>query len=270
METIKHILAVIDDKPRAEDILKKSLELAKQFNANLVVLHTIHIPFLRMPAYVQDVPVNPEEIREQIDDKIGSLKEGEAIIHHTMVYFGDATERAIVEAKRDDIDLIVSSSEMNFEKMVNEVQKPILVINSDYTTYQKLLIPTDLSDQSKAAIGYAQSLFGEVAMSLVYGYERITMVTSMYDISYADMIEYQEENKDIAENLLANFSQEVGIEGELIEATFSLGDRIVEYIGQQSPDLVVVAAGSADDIFNFGSISSYIAKASSKDVLIFC
>lgn len=195
MNTIKQILAVIDDQHRVEDILKKSIELTQKFNAKLIVLHTLHIPFLKMPAYVQDVPVDKKKIKETIDEKIKGLQLETSIVHHhTLVYFGDSTERAIIEAERDDIDLIIAGSDMDLDKIVRKVQKPILVINAPAKRYCRFLIPTDLSAKSEESIAFVQSLFEDVDMELVYGYERIAMVTSMYDISYADMIEYQEEN----------------------------------------------------------------------------
>ncbi len=39
----------------SRDILKKSVELAKKFNANIIILYTIHIPF-DLPSYKKDVP----------------------------------------------------------------------------------------------------------------------------------------------------------------------------------------------------------------------
>lgn len=269
MKTIKHILAVIDDTPRAESILEKSLELSETLGAKLIVLHTIHIPFLKMPAYVQDVPVDKAKIKASIDQKVATLQGERTVEHHTLVYFGDGSERAIVEAKRDGVDLIVAGSDMDFDKVIREAQKPILVVNDAAKPYRNILIPTDLSEKSKHGIAYAKALFEQSSMRLVYGYERIAMVTSMYDISYADMLEYQRENREISENLLKSFIEEVKVEGELVDATFSLATHLVEYIEAKQPDLVVVASGSSDDIFNFGSISGYIAQESSKDVLIY-
>jgi len=269
MATIKHILAVIDDKPNAKEVIKRSLDLCAKLDAKLVVLHTIHIPFLKMPMYVQDVPIDKKSIKESIDEKISELKKDNSIDHYTMVYFGDSSERAIIEAKRDDIDLIVSNSEIDFKRVVSEAKKPILVVKNPFKNYRTVLIPTDLSEKSKESIYFVRSLFKSVSISVVYGYERIAMVTSMYDISYTDMLEYQRENREISEKLLKNFKEEVDVDGDLIDATFSLGSSLVEYIDQKEPDLVVVAAKSSPDAFNFDSISSYIAQESSKDVLIY-
>jgi len=143
------------------------------------------------------------------------------------------------------------------------------VVKNPFKNYRTVLIPTDLSEKSKESIYFVRSLFKSVSISVVYGYERIAMVTSMYDISYTDMLEYQRENREISEKLLKNFKEEVDVDGDLIDATFSLGSCLVEYIDQKEPDLVVVAAKSSPDAFNFDSISSYIAQESSKDVLIY-
>jgi len=106
-------------------------------------------------------------------------------------------------------------------------------------------------------------------LSLVYGYETIATTMSMYDIGYIDMVEYQDENREIAQKLLEEFAKEVGIDGELTDANFSLPYGILDYIKKKAPDLVVTASHSSPKNFLLGSISSYIAKEATTDVLIF-
>ncbi|MCH9741045.1 MAG: universal stress protein [Epsilonproteobacteria bacterium] len=270
MKPIKQILAVIDEQKSSQDILKKSIELAEKFDAKIIILHTIHIPFLNIPAYSDDVPIDKEKIKDSIDKTVERLKNGADVDHYTFVYFGDSSERAIVEAKRDDIDLIITSSEMKFEKVIQEAHKPILVINGEFKAYDNILLPTDLSEKSKESIDFVKENFENSNLSMVYGYERIAMVTSMYDISYVDMMEYQAQNREISVNLLEDFEKKVGIKGELLDITFSLTSRLVDYIEEKNPDLVVVASRSGESTLVLGSVSSYVANASPNDVLIYC
>ena len=270
MKPINNILAVIDDSKLSSEILKKSIELAKRFDAHLIILHTIHIPFLSLKLYADEVPIDKEEIKEKIDATFDILNEEAQIKHHTLVYFGDASDRACLEATRDDVDMIVGGSDINFEKLLREINKPILVIKDSCKTYNNMLIPTDLSEKSKEAIAFVKTHFPNQHLKLVYGYESIAMVTTMYDINYTEMISYQQENKAIATNLLKEFEEKVGVKGTLTDATFSLSSGILDYIEKKNPDLVVVASHSGKDAFYIGSISSYIAKESTSDVLIYC
>lgn len=270
MKNIQKILAVIDDSELSSEILKKSIELARNFDANIIVLHTIHIPFLNLKLYNNEVPIDKEDIKERIDTIFDTLNKEAQVKHHTLVYFGDAGDRATLEAKRDDVDMIIGGNHMNFEKLLREANKPILVIKDKCKSYNNILIPTDLSEKSKEAISFTKTHFPSSDLKLVYGYESIAMVTTMYDINYTEMVNYQQENREIAANLLKEFEEEVGVSGALTDATFSLSNGILDYVEKRNPDLVVVASHSGKGEFFIGSTSSYIAKESTSDVLIFC
>lgn len=270
MNKIKKILAVIDDSKLSREILKKSIELAHNFDATVIVLHTIHIPFFNLELYKNDVPIDKEEIKEQIDTIFSVLNEEAQIKHHTLVYFGDTGDRASLEAKRDDVDMIIGGSSINLEKLLREVKKPILVLKKSAKTYNNILIPTDLSEKSKEAIGFVKTHFPNRHLRLLYGYERIVMVTTMYDINYTEMVNYQQENKQIAIDLLKKFEEEVEVSGTLIDTTFSISNELTKHIKKRNPDLVVVASHSGDNEFFIGSVSTHVAKESTSDVLIFC
>ena len=270
MKNINTILAVVDDSVLSSEILKKSIELAGEFNAHIIILHTIHIPFLNLALYDKEVPIDKETIKESIDAVFETLNEGKNIDHHTLVYFGDPSDRAVVEAKRDNVDLIVGGSSINFEKLLREVNTSILVVKENSKVYNDILIPTDLSEKSKEAIEFTKAHFPTKNLNLVYGYESIAMVTSMYDINYMEMIDYQRNNKKIASDLLTKFEKNVGVKGALTDVALSLSHGLLKYVNRKKPDLVVVASHSGQDEMFIGSTSSYLAKESISDLLIFC
>jgi len=268
MQNIKHILAVIDDSKVSEDILKRSIEIAQKFDAKIIILYTIHIPFFDLPIFKKEPPVDKKVVKENIEKLFAKLNSDANVPHHTLVYFGDNTDRAVVEAQRDNIDIIITSEDIRYEKIIREAQKSLLIVKNPYKKYENILIPTDLTPKSKEAIEFMKKNF-DANFSLVYGYESIATTMSMYDIGYVEIAELQEENREIAKELLDNFSKEVGIKGELTDGGLSIPYGILEYIREKAPDLVVTAAHSSENGFLFGSISSYIAKESPTDVLIF-
>jgi len=269
MRTINKILTVIDESELSRDILKKSIELANNFGATIIVLYTIHNPFFNLPIYNKDVSIDKDKVKKSIDKIFNELNREVNIEHYTLVYFGDNSERAIIEAKRDDVDMIVTCSNIRYEKVIREVQKPILVVKSEYKEYKKILAPTDLSKKSKESIEFIKNSF-DSELSLVYAYESITTAMSMYDISYIDMVSYQDNNREIALKLLDNFIKDVGVVGELSDDAFSIPHGILEYIKNKKPDLVSVSSHSSEENFFVGSISSYLAKESPCDIFIYC
>jgi len=268
MKPIKNILAVIDDSKLSRDILTKSIEFANKFNAKIIVLYTIHIPFFDLPFYKKNVPIDKEIVKDSIDKIFDELNIDKNIKHHTIVHFGDSSDRAVVEARRDNIDIVITGASIKYEKIIREAKKTLLIIKDGYKEYKNILIPTDLSIKSKEAISFIKQNF-EANLSLVYGYETIATTMSMYDIGYIDMVEYQDENREIAKKLLKEFTKEVGVDGELTDASFTLPYGILDYIKKKAPDLVVTASHSSPKNFLLGSISSYIAKEATTDVLIF-
>ena len=54
-----------------------------------------------------------------------------------------------------------------------------------------------------------------------------------------------------------------------VNSTKDIKAQLIDYIENKSPDLVVTASHSSEKGFLFGSVSSYIAKEASMDVLIF-
>jgi nucleotide-binding universal stress UspA family protein len=268
MKSIQNILAVIDDFKLSRDILKRSIELAQKFNANIIILYTVQIPFFDLPYYKKEVPIDKNRVKNRIDTIFNSLNSTN-IKHHTLVYFGDSSDRAIIEAKRDNIDLIIIGEQIKFEKLLRESQKSLLIIKREYKEYKNILIPTDLTLKSKNSIEFSKRTFNSADFSLVYGYESVAVAMSMYDIGYIDMIEYQEENREIALNIFKDFQKDVGVIGELTDSMLSLNYGILDYIKRKNPDLVVVASHSSEDSFFVGSTSSYLAKETPSDIFIF-
>ncbi len=269
MKKIKNILAVIDDSKIDKDILKRAISCAKTFNAEkIIILYTIHIPFFDLPSYKKDVPIDKNRVKNSIDKIFNELNSNN-IPYYIAVYFGDKTDRAIVEANKDGVDIIITGNHIEYEKVIRESQKSLLVVKNSYREYRDILIPTDLSSKSKESIEFIKKYFNNSKLSLVHGYENIAVAMSMYDIGYVDMIDYQNENREIAERLLEDFSKEVGVDGELTDTSFSLPYGILDYIKDKKPDLVVVASHSKEENFFIGSTSSYLAKESPCDIFIY-
>jgi len=266
---MKTILVVVGEDSLSQEVLQKAIEISVRFKAKMLVLHTIHIPFLDIPSYNHEVPLDKNRIKESIESKVEALRGSQMVDYYTLVYFGDPVQRAIVEAKREQVDLIITSPNIKLEKLLLEVQKNTLLIHGVSKHYHDILIPTDLSDLSKEAIKHTQRLFPQSHIRLVYGYESIVLRSSIYDISYEEMVGYHEENREIALKRMSQFQEELGLEGELIDTTLSIYESLVAYIKEKNPDLVVVASGSSES-FNFGSVSTYIAKMASCDVWVYC
>jgi len=268
---MKNILCVVDNIENSKSVIERGVEFAKIFNSKVIVVYTIHIPFFDLPIYSKkELSIDKDGLTEKIRGIFKKINEDESLLHYISVDFGDKTDRAIVEAKRDSVDIIVVGEHINYEKVLSEAKKCMLVVKSKYKEYKNILCPTDLSLKSKKSIEFIKKYFKRANFKLVYAYESVAVGMSMYDISYFGMVEIQEENRLIAEELFEEFKKEVNLDGDFIDANFSVPLALVEYIRENSVDLVVVASHTKENSnFLIGSVSSFLAKELKCDIFIY-
>jgi len=262
------LLVVISNDRWSDAVMEQSIILAHHFEAKIILLHTIHVPFWDLPRYKEEMPLDRTLVQGELEGKMKALM-GEVLIDfYTLVYFGEVTDQAILEAKREHVDLIVSSPTINVERFVTEVFKPLILVRNQSHDYKKIVIPTDLSDRSKVAIAYTKRVFQGADIQLLYCYESMVVMNGLYDMAYHEMENFQEENQKIAFNLFEKFKADVGLEGTFVVAPEALYQGVLEGIEGMDPDLVVVARGRHEGL-SFGSVSAYIARETPRDVLVY-
>jgi nucleotide-binding universal stress UspA family protein len=267
---MSNILCVVDNIDTSGDILKRGVEFARVFNSKVIVVYTIHIPFFDLPIYSKkDFIVDRDKIKEKIKEAFVQVSDLD-MLHYISVDFGDKLDRAILEAKRDGVSIVVVGDNMDYERLLSESKKSLLVVKSSYREYRNILFPTDLSEKSKESIFFIKEHLKGANFKLVYAYESVAVGMSMYDISYFGMVEIQEENRDIALRLFNEFKKEVGIDGDFIDVGISVPLSLMEYIDQESVDLVVVASHIGENgHLLMGSVSSFLAKELKCDIFIY-
>jgi len=269
---MRNILCVIDNLEDSKDILKRGVEFAKIFNSKVLVVYTIHIPFFDLPIYSKrDFSVDKRKIVERIEKMFLDIdKSSRELLYYISVDFGDKTDRAIYEAKRDSVDIVVLGENADYERILSEARKCLLVVKEKYRPYRNILFPTDLSKKSKESIKFITKHLKGANFRLVYAYESVAVGMSMYDISYFGMVEIQEENRKIAKELFEEFKREVGVDGDFIDAGVSVPLSLVEYINSSDVDLVVVASHIGENgHLLMGSVSSFLAKELKCDIFIY-
>jgi|GEM_PF-4388080 len=269
---MKNILCVIDtiDIDSNRDILKRGVEFAKIFNSKVIIVYTIHIPFFDLPIYSEkNFLIDKSRIRDKIEENFKQIADLN-LLHYISIDFGDKIDRAILEAKRDGVNIVVVGDNIDYERLLSGAKKSLLVVKSGYREYKDILFPTDLSKKSKESIKFTKRYLKGADFKLVYAYESVAVGMSMYDISYFGMVEIQEENRDIALRLFNEFKREVELDGDFIDVGVSVPLSLIEYINQKSVDLVVVASHIGENgHLLIGSVSSFLAKELKCDIFIY-
>lgn len=279
---IKQILVAIDSSSMAEEALKRAMSVAKEKDAQLMVIHVIEPYFLESPYFPS---IDVQEVRKKITDQINRLNKDQDVKYILFVESGKAAEVITNKAQKIKADLLVVGShgkediDSNYFgsttlKLVQRTHIPVLIVkNRVRNIYQKMIAPTDLSDCSSKSILFSNALFAKASRKYLYAAETFSELQAMtIHIS-------KEEQKSIREKMLTDgnralekFVKEVGGgEKALIDYTASINQDLLAYINEDDADLLVLGSKGVDNLnsFVFGSTASYLVQRSPIDVLVY-
>ena len=109
---IRKILCPVDFSEGAEHAMRYAVAFADAYDAELVLLHVVELPFL--PSYstagVPDLSLPVEQIQEECQDRLDDMVEEQKQIHPDVegkVVVGAPFVEIIREAREGDFDLLV-------------------------------------------------------------------------------------------------------------------------------------------------------------------
>ncbi len=113
----KTILVPLDGSERAEKILPHAKELARKYDATLVLIQVItplyHMESLESPGYYQVMVDDMRHAREEVQRYLSNLKDSlmsEGVETRFQIEEGDPVQRILNVADDENIDLIAMSS----------------------------------------------------------------------------------------------------------------------------------------------------------------
>ncbi len=282
MKKVNRILVAIDRSAMAEEALKRSITIAKEKDAQLIVMHVIEPSFIESP-FVRSIDEN--EIEKEIKGRVEKLTSKEDIEYVLFVESGSAAASISLKVKNLNVDLLIIGTHGKDDissnyfgsttlKIIQNTHIPVLIVkNEAKTIYQKMIAPTNLSDYSRESILFTNELFTIPSRKYLYAYETMSDLSAMtYHISDKQRATLIVEMLGEAKAALAKFVKEVGGgETVLIDWTAFLNEDLLEYITNDKVDLLVLGSKGVDDLnsFIFGSTASYLVQRSPIDVLVY-
>ena len=282
MKEVKTILVAIDYSAMAQEALKRAISIAKDKDAQLIVLHVIEPPFIESPFLKL---VDKDEIKQELENNIDELN-AEANVKYILFVesgFAVGTIARKVETTKADLLLIGTHGKDDVRsnyfgstalKLTQKTHIPVLIVKNEVIdSYQKMLAPTNLSDYSKESVLFAKSLFSKPSIKYLYAFESVDELQALrYHISTEQMNEFKMELLLEAKTGLEKFVKEVG-EGEkgLIHFKASINEDLLEYLIKDKADLLVLGSKGVNNLnsFLFGSTASYLIQRSPIDVLAY-
>ena len=287
MKKLKRVIVGIDIFAKSNYVLKRALLIAKENQAELFIIHAVHIPWFSVPSYFgsKELTVDTKGIIKKIERKIKALNKDAKVPYSIVVKEGSADEILLYESKLLKADMLILGAnrkgKKNFlgttaEKVAHQSHLPVLIVkNNVKDTYQNILAATDFQEQSKQSILLAKNIFKDAKIKVVHAYEAF-YATGMYTAdSYTleglDLQQYNKAVRTSAQNDLKKFIKDLDIKkGGIIDGEFNSKEALLKYINKGSFDLVVIGSrGTAGFKALLGSVASSILRESSTDVLVY-
>ena len=105
MNNVNRILVAIDRSAMAEEALKRAISIAKEKEAQLVVMHVIEPSFIASP-FVQAIDENG--IEKEIKRRVDKLTSKEDLEYILFVESGSAAASISLQVKNFNVDLLIS------------------------------------------------------------------------------------------------------------------------------------------------------------------
>ncbi len=176
----KRILLATDLSCRCDRALDRTVALATEWKGHVVAVHALEtpLPVIDAPSWQRTT-----DARELAARRIRADLRGAAIELEVIVERGDAAQLVLEAAERSRCELVVTGIARDetlgrailggtVEALLPRSKVPVLVVKSrPRGPYRNVLVATDFSDSSRAALETALAMFSESLVSLFHAYE---------------------------------------------------------------------------------------------------
>ena len=285
MKTLKRIIVGIDISEKSDNVLKRALIMARENKADLFIVHAVQTPWLSVPSYFgsKELVIDKDGISKTIEKRLKALNTDKKVSCFVFVEEGDADDLLLYAAKLYKAEMIVLGAHSKakgrkrflgttVQKVAHQSHLPVLIVkNSAKQSYKNIVAPTDFQMQSKQSILFTKNIFPKAEINIVNAFETVYIVDGPYTTTGYDLLEYNKVAKSCAKKDMKNFIKDVSVKnGKVIDGEFNSKEELVKYINKNSYDLVVVGSrGTAGFSALLGSVSTYILRETTSDVLVY-
>ncbi len=267
LNTMSKIIVVLNNFEKVDKILEKALKLSTQKKAVLEVLYVHEEPLFSLPDYFRlednlgDDFIDKEKIKKEIKERLSKLgKSDECAI---LVFVDDTVDRVLTQTKEPNQTLIITVYEDKItEKLVKKSDASFLVIKNNKKTYENIVMPVDLSENSLKCINLAKTIFVQSKIRL------------LHDNHYVILQEAKEKEKELFEalkketNLEGDTIQEYFVsEIDFVEELYAIEKHLAVFINTHDFDLTILYSHHRDFLFS-DSLSFAMLEMLQTDLLL--
>lgn len=281
----KKILLATDLSARSDRALDRAAQLARQWNAKLIIVHALEKPPVNPPwwSQLEDSPSwrRPPDPAEAIADQIRRDAQPDMGAFEIRVSEGEAAEVVMNVAAQEQADLIVLGAGRNetlgrlmlgdtTEHLVRKSDVSVLVVkNRPRAPYQHILAGTDFTEESRFGLVMATRMFPEATIALMHAFEmpyRSLMTDSQLSRDFSAM----------ERETINSFVDESGLRPDVRQRIITMTEHgapavmLSKYAMERGADLTVIGAYSRSLAFHLlvGGTARRIVDAVPSDVLV--
>lgn len=288
------ILVATDLSEKSTIAVDKAIAFAKKYDKWLEVLHVINPPIFEWVWGSEELEENKEreELRSQKSKMISEKIKDSLHRRHDKINVdtrvGTPSEQIILYANEHNVSEIILGDTgehhplKNFvlgttaKNVIEQTHIPVLMVRSgDKIDYNKILVPTDMSSESREAIEHVSSLFPDATIHLLH----ILEVPSEFRMKYYGLSEKEIEmvtqtQKTKGKTQMESFLSTLNIPNK-VEYMFAEGSLSAEIIldegERMDADLIALNAHEINGLTSriIGSLSNDILENSKLDCLIY-
>ena len=264
------ILAAINMSVFDNEVIKRAVLIANRTNSQLHFIYTVDISLIdiEISSKFMKQKIDENRIKKEVVQKINDIERSKEVEYFVHIRVGDAKGQVIHLSQKIRADLIIlglnskkSVEEYYFGSTANIFSKkttlPILVVNSKIDgVYKKILVPTDLSVQSKETILFLKTVFKHSAIKLVFAYKELDDLT----VEYSEVASNEDDNEHIflGHSHISIFKEDVGIDKiEMLKSSLPTHESLLEYIKKTDSDLVILSSTGSDVIGSYLNSTTY-------------
>jgi len=260
---MNRVLALINRADDIDRVLKKAVWFSKRYDLVLEVLYVheeslFDLPDFFKPEFIKDEKFDEEYVKDEIKRSLKSIPYEKDVA--VFVRVNDTISQTL--DLTDEENLVIHGFVKDLSsKLAKKLNIPLLIIKSDTQEYSKILMPVDLSEDSKECVNGAKDFFEGAKIRIVYDYrypyEMMIPDVNFMDIPVYDPIfdkELNEELKKSEYERYYKFLEETRVDGDFIEGGMSIDEDLIEYASKRDFDLLYIC-NIADSEFEDRSLA---------------
>jgi len=286
---LKRILCATDFSSDATSALERAAMLAKEYAAELQLLHVVSAVSLEALRQWGPEPLDcPDRLvqllRHELEEIAAHTAGQHGVRSEARIVVGDVTDSIVSAGASADL-VVLGAHGMNplkdallgttAERMVSRTARPVLIVRTPpHEAYRNVLVPVDLLPGAQEALGAALRFAGEAMITALHAYDvPFEGLLHRAGVSDAAIDGHRARAYDKAVETIGELSASVSGDPLRFLAFVERGDagaRIVERQRTSGADLVVLLkrTRSVGESLLLGSVTRHVLADVASDVLL--